>query len=223
MNKPKIVVRRTLIARNYTTVLQFLSLYLLVLAFFILLVTISTVDKKKVEAVVDSIKSDAEQDKRESGPILAGQVFQDKTTELFATELGVQKIEIMQLGKIMRIQMTADALFEPEKAITKKSQQPLIDRVIAALSSRPPGYQFDMEFVIGSAFSSGQNLPTQQTLEMRRAGAFVREMLSRGAPPDAVSIGMGHIEKGQAVMWFYVRSPNDAKIFYKRLIAPPEE
>ena len=223
MNKQKPVVRRTLIARNDTTVLQFLSLYLLVLAFFILLVTISTVDKTKVDAVVDSIKSDAEQDKRESGPILAGQVFQDKTTELFATALGVQKIEIMQLGKIMRIQMTADALFEPEKATTKKSQQPLMDRVIAALSSRPPGYQFDMEFVIGSAYSSGQNLPTQQTLEMRRAGAFVREMLSRGAPPDAVSIGMGHIEKGQAVMWFYVRSPNDAKKFYKRLIAPPEE
>ena len=223
MNKQKTIVRRTLIARNDTTVLQFLSLYLLVLAFFIILVSISTVDKKKVDAVVDSIKSDATQDKRESGPILAGQVFQDKTTELFATALGVQKIEIMQLGKIMRIQMTADALFEPEKAITKKSQQPLIDRVIAALSSRPPGYQFDMEFVIGSAYSSGQNLPTQQTLEMRRAGAFVREMLSRGAPPDAVSIGMGHIEKGQAVMWFYVRSPNDAKKFYKRLIAPPEE
>ena len=223
MNKPKTTVRRTLIARNDTTVLQFLSLYLLILAFFILLVTISTVDKKKVEAVVDSIQSDAEQDKRESGPILAGQVFQDKTTELFATALGVQKIEIMQLGKIMRIQMTADALFEPEKAIIKKSKQPLIDRVIAALSSRPSGYQFDMEFVIGSAYSSGRNLPTQQSLEMRRAGAFVREMLSRGAPPDAVSIGMGHIEKGQAVMWFYVRSPNDAKKFYKRLIAPPEE
>ena len=223
MNKQKTIVRRTLIARNDTTVLQFLSLYLLVLAFFIILVSISTVDKKKVDAVVDSIKSDATQDKRESGPILAGQVFQDKTTELFATELGVQKIEIMQLGKIMRIQMTADALFEPEKAIIKKSKQPLIDRVIAALSSRPSGYQFDMEFVIGSAYSSGLNLPTQQTLEMRRAGAFVREMLSRGAPPDAVSIGMGHIEKGQAVMWFYVRSPNDAKKFYKRLIAPPEE
>ncbi len=223
MSDKKPLVRRVLIARNDTTVLQFLSLYLLVLAFFILLVTISTVDKDKVDAVVDSIKSDAEIDKKQSGPILAGQVFQDKTTELFATALGVQKIEIMQLGKIMRIQMTADALFEPERAITKKSQQPLIDRVIAALSSRPPGYQFDMEFVIGSAYSTGQILPTQQTLEMRRAGAFVREMLNRGAPPDAVSIGMGHIDEGQAVMWFYVRSPKDAKKFYKRLIAPPEE
>ena len=123
----------------------------------------------------------------------------------------------------MRIQMTADAIFEPEEAIIKESQQPLMDRVIAALSSRPPGYQFDMEFVIGSAYTSGRSLPTQQTLEMRRAGSFIREMLSRGAPPDAVSIGMGSIENGQAVMWFYVRSPNDAKKFYQRLIAPPEE
>ena len=219
----KTTVRRILIARNDTTVLQFLSLYLLILAFFILLVTISTVDENKVDAVVESIKSDAELDRRETGPILAGQVFQDKTTELFATALGVQKIEIMQLGKIMRIQMTADAIFEPEEAIIKESQQPLMDRIIAALSSRPPGYQFDMEFVIGSAYTSGRSLPTQQTLEMRRAGSFIREMLSRGAPPDAVSIGMGSIENGQAVMWFYVRSPNDAKKFYQRLIAPPEE
>ena len=165
----KTTVRRILIARNDTTVLQFLSLYLLILAFFILLVTISTVDKKKVNAVVESIKSDAELEKRETGPILAGQVFQDKTTELFATALGVQKIEIMQLGKIMRIQMTADALFEPEEAITKKSQQPLIDRVIAALSSRPPGYQFDMEFVIGSPYVSGKILPnTDSELIVRK-------------------------------------------------------
>jgi hypothetical protein len=219
----KTTTRFTVIARSDTNVLQFLSLYLLILAFFILLVTISTVDKKKLDDVVASIKSDSELDKKETGPILEGQVFQDKTTELFATALGVEKIEIMQLGKVMRIQMTADAIFEPESDVVKKSQQPTMDRLIAALSSRPPGYQFDMEFVIGSAYSSGQNLPTQETIEMRRAGSFIREMLSRGAPPDAVSIGLGHIDKGQVVMWFYVRSPNDAKIFYKRLIVLPEE
>jgi len=219
----KTTTRFTVIARSDTNVLQFLSLYLLILAFFILLVTISTVDKKKLDDVVASIKSDSELDKQETGPILEGQVFQDKTTELFATALGVEKIEIMQLGKVMRIQMTADAIFEPESDVVKKSQQPTMDRLITALSSRPPGYQFDMEFVIGSAYSSKQNLPTQETIEMRRAGSFIREMLSRGAPPDAVSIGLGHIDKGQAVMWFYVRSPNDAKNFYKRLIVLPEE
>jgi len=211
----------TIVGRD-STVLQFVSIYLLILAFFILLVTISIVDKEKVDAVAESVNPN-EINRPESGPVLAGQVFQDKTTELFATALGVEKIEIMQLGKIMRVQMTADSLFEPEKAIPKLSQRPLMDRVIAALSSRPPGYQFDMEFVMGSTYSEGNRLPTQQNLEMLRAGAYIREMLNRGVPPDSVSIGMGHVKKGQVVMWFYVRSPNDAKTFYKRLIAPPEE
>ena len=120
----------------------------------------------------------------------------------------------------MRVQMTADSLFEPGKIQPRVSQRPLMDRVIAALSSRPPGYQFDMEFVVGSPFSEGNRLSTQQSLEMLRAGAYVREMLNRGVPPDAVSIGLGQLEKGEVVMWFYVRTPKDAKNFYKRLIAP---
>ena len=158
-----------------------------------------------------------------SGPILAGQAFQDKTNQLFATTLGVEKIEVIQPGRVMRVQMAADSLFETDKAVIREGQRPMIDRLIASLSSRPPGFQFDMEFVIGSAYATGTNLPIGQTVEMLRAGAFVREMLGRGIPPDAISIGMRPIEQGQIVMWFYVRSPEDARKFYDRLIAPPEE
>jgi hypothetical protein len=34
---------------------------------------------------------------------------------------------------------------------------------------------------------------------------------------------MAPVKEGQVVMWFYVRSPDDAKKFYSRLIIPPEE
>ncbi len=218
---------------NNSTILQFLSLYLLVLAFFVLLVTISTFEKVKSSAVMDSLNStfatvlppstELTSFNSKSGPILAGQAFQDKTNKLFATTLGVEKIEVIQPGRIMRVQMAADSLFETGKAVMREGQRPMIDRLIASLSSRPPGFQFDMEFVIGSAYATGNNLPIGQTLEMLRAGAFVREMLSRGIPPDAISIGMRHVEQGQVVMWFYVRSPEDARKFYSRLIAPPEK
>lgn len=157
-----------------------------------------------------------------SGTILAGQAFQDKTNKLFATMLGVEKIEVIQPGRIMRVQMAADSLFENEKAVLRESQRPMIDRLITSLSSRPPGFRFDMEFVIGSAYATGTSLPIGQTLEMSRAGAFVREMLSRGVPPDAISVGMQPAEEGQVVLWFYVRSPEDTLKFYSRLIAPPK-
>jgi len=224
---------RFLTGSGNTTILQFLSLYLLVLAFFILLVTISTFEKVKSSAVMDSLnstfatvlppKTDLTSFTSKSGPIVAGQAFQDKTSKLFATTLGVEKIEVIQPGRVMRVQMAADSLFENEKAVIREAQRPMIDRLIASLSNRPPGFQFDMEFVIGSAFATGTSLPIGQTLEMSRAGAFVREMLGRGIPPDAISIGMRHIEEGQIVMWFYVRSPEEARNFYDRLIAQPEQ
>jgi flagellar motor protein MotB len=201
------------------TVVQFLSLYLIILAFFILLVSISTVSQEKSDAVLDSITKKELKKKKPK----AGKVFQDKTAVLFADALGVEKTEILQVGKIMRIVMAADALFEVNTAIIKTEQRPLIDRLIAALSNRPKGTQFDMEFVIGSAYSSGSRLPVKPNLAMSRAGAFAREILSRGAPPDAISIGMAPVENGQIVMWFYVRSPDDAKKFYSRLIIPPED
>jgi hypothetical protein len=232
MEKQNPTSGRLLIGGNNTTILQFLSLYLLVLAFFILLVTISTFEKVKSSAVMDSLNStfatvlppstELTDFNSKSGPILAGQAFQDKTNNLFATTLGVEKIEVIQPGRIMRVQMAADSLFEIDKAVMREAQRPMIDRLIASLSSRPPGFQFDMEFVIGSAYATGTSLPIGETLEMKRAGAFVQEMLGRGVPPDAISIGMRHGEEGQVVMWFYVRSPEDAQKFYTRLTAPEE-
>ena len=224
---------RLLFGGGNATTLKFLRLYLLVLAFFILLVTISTFEKVKSSAVMDSLnstfatvlppKTDLTSFTSKSGPIVAGQAFQDKTSKLFATTLGVEKIEVIQPGRVMRVQMAADSLFELDQAVIREAQRPMIDRLIASLSNRPPGFQFDMEFVIGSAFATGTNLPIGQTLEMSRAGAFVREMLGRGVPPDAISIGMRHIEEGQVVMWFYVRSPEEARKFYDRLMVQKEE
>ena len=160
MEKQNATPGRLLIGGNNTTILQFLSLYLLVLAFFILLVTISTFEKVKSSAVMDSLNStfatvlppntELTAFNSKSGPILAGQAFQDKTNKLFATTLGVEKIEVIQPGRVMRVQMAADSLFETGKAVMREAQRPMMDRLIASLSSRPPGFQFDMEFVIVS-------------------------------------------------------------------------
>lgn len=158
-----------------------------------------------------------------AGRVLAGQEFQDKVNKLFSTTLGVEKVEIVQPGRLMRVQMSADSLFELDSDVIRNSQRPLIDRIIASLSGRPPGFQFDMEFVVGSEFVDGASLPIGQTLQMRRAGSFVRGMLARGVPPDSISIGMRHENPDQVVMWFYVRSPEEAIKYYSHLINASEK
>ena len=97
-----------------------------------------------------------------------------------------------------------------------------MDRVIASLSERPPGYHFDMEFIIGSdGDGSGYGtLPVTQTLQMARAGVFVRSMLARGVPPDTVSVGIRKGNPNSVTMWFYIRSPIEVEAYYNKLRNP---
>lgn len=194
------------------TIALFLGLYLLILAFFILLVSISTVEKVKSKAVMDSLSStfsqllppssDMTPFTSKEGHIIAGEAFQEQVTGIFSSTLQVAKIEIVQPGELMRVLVPSQALFEVDRPELRKSQYALLDRIIAALSSAPPGVRFQMEFVIGAEYAVGRSLPIAQTLEMARAGTFAREVVSRGAPPDAVVVGLAPGDPDGVVIWF---------------------
>ncbi|MDA0239031.1 MAG: flagellar motor protein MotB [Proteobacteria bacterium] len=206
--------------------LQFLSLYLLVLAFFILLVTISTFEEVKSQAVMDSLNTTfanarpAETDPTlftsRAGQVLSSPQFLTDIQAVFTTAVEAARIEIVHPGRVMRIIMPLESLFFPGESRIRESQVALIDRVIASLNGRPRGVHYDMEFVVGTARTDNGEMPTAQGLPMTRAGVFVREMMSRGVPPDAISIGLRSVNPNEAVIWFYVRSENELQAIYRR-------
>jgi len=212
----------------------YLGLFLLVLAFFIVLVSMSTIEKVKSNAVKNSLTSAFSSILPPTtnpatflsleGEILAAPQFQAQIGELFSTAIQVAKVEVVQPGRLMRVVVPVESLFGESKTQVKPEQYPLLDRVVATLSGRPPGLRFDMEFVLGTRAATGRALPLDQTLEMARAGAFAREMARRGAPPDSVAIGLTAGDASEAVMWFYVRGEEEARL---RLLedegAPPGE
>ena len=208
------------------TIALFLGLYLVVLAFFILLVTISTLEETKSKRVMDSLSStftsivppsaDLRTFKAKDGDVLAGQEFQQQITGIFATELGIDQIETVQPGRQMRMILAADSLFFKDEARIRPAMYPMLDRTVAALSNRPAGLRFDMEFVIGAPTAAdGKTMPTEETLEVQRAGAFARAMNERGIPPDSISVGMrpGHVD--QIVIWFYTRDIEADKLRFE--------
>lgn len=199
-----------------STIALFLGLYLVVLAFFILLVSISTLEVAKSKKVLQSLSStftsivppsaSLQALKAQDGDVLAGREFQQQITGIYATELGIDRVETVQPGRQMRLLLSSDSLFFQGEARIRPAMYPLLDRTVAALSNRPPGLRFDMEFVIGTpTLADGKTMPIAQTLEVERAGAFARAMFERGMPPDSVSVGMrpGHV--GEVVIWFYTR------------------
>ena len=204
------------------TVFIFLSLFLMVLAFFIVLVAISTVEEAKSKAVMHSLTStfttllptgDKPTDfTAKEGEVLGRQEFQEKVTGIFATSLQVAKVKVVKPGSLMRARMPASAMFYEGETRFRQNVFPFMDRTIAALGGRPPGLRFDMEFVIGAPYTDNLNLPAQETLEMARAGSFVREMIARGAPPDSLSIGLSPGDPEQITMRFYVRQQDEVQL-----------
>ena len=190
-----------------SSIALFLALYLLVLAFFILLVSISTIEEVKSQAAMDILTSSfttilppslqLTAISNSEGDVIAGQQFQEQVTNIFSTTIQVVV----------------------EKTDIREANHPLLDRIVASLSGRPPGFRYDMEFVIGSSYEAGKIMPIGQTLEMARAGAFVRTMLERGAPPDSVAVGIQPGDPKRCSIWFYVRSSDETRLKFM----PPDK
>lgn len=198
-----------------STIALFLSLFLLILAFFILLVTISTIEDVKSSAVKDSLSSafksivppstSPTEFTSKDGDFIAGQQFQEQIDGIFATALRVAKVEVVQPGRLMRVKFPTNNLYVGETAEINSSAFALLDRIVAALSAPPPGLRFDMELVIGSPYSPNTGMATEQTLEMARVGGFARVMTERGLPSGNVAIGLMPGDTEDVTIWFYTR------------------
>ncbi len=207
------------VAGESNSISLFLSLFLLVLAFFIVLVSISTLEEVKSNAVKDSLTStfkavippstDPTEFTSKDGDVLAGQQFQEQVTGIFATTLQIAKIEIVQPGRLMRIKLPTNAMYVDGESAIRPVAVPVLDRIVAVLSARPPGLRFDMEFVIGSPYTSGKSLPVVQTMEVERVGNLAREMFRRGVPPDSVSVGIRPGRADEVTIWFFVRQDTE--------------
>lgn len=205
------------------TLALFLGLYLLILAFFILLVSLSTTENVRAKAVMEGLSSTFSSllppssdpthfASKEGDLVAAGHEFQEQISKFFATEIQVTKVEIVTPGRAMRVVMPSDALFQTGKAVLREAQFPLLDRVVAELSRRTPGMRYEMEFVIGARFAVGHDLPVGQTLESERAGSMARLMAARGVPPGGVSVALKPGDPKEAILWFLSRPLDEARV-----------
>lgn len=200
----------------------FLGLFLLVLAFFILLVSISTIENVKSKEVMNSLTStfsdlvtpvtDPTDFVSMQGEILSPEVFQDRIAGVFSANVAVDHIRVIQPGRVMRIDLQALELFVDGSANIRPGHIDLIDRIVASLSANPKGIRYEMAFLIGSTMPDSIDLPTSQTLEISRAGNFARILIERGAPPNAISVGIRDGAATDVTIHFYTRDEDLARL-----------
>lgn len=222
MDDFKITPRPDMSEGGGSTTSLFLGLYLLVLAFFILLVSISTRETVRTNAVMDSLTSafsavlppntDLTAFNAKQGDVLAGQRFQEEITGIFTTAVSVAQIRVVRPGRLMQIMVPSDALFHVGEARIREAQYALMERIVTTLSGAPAGLRYELEFVVGTRRGVGGILDVQGGLEMRRAAAFAREFAARGGSRRSIAIGLKPGDPARTVISFYVRAGNEGLI-----------
>lgn len=193
------------------SVVLLLSLFLLLLVFFIVLNAQSVQAVSRVKAAMDSLERSFHIDPRlREGydPVAsrAGTVYATERLngigDLFATAVSVAKVTTVSPGQLLEVRLAADELFEPGTAEVRRDRQGLIDRVTTSLREVRLGERVELEALLAISPSG----PGQPPGPIERAGALARTLVADGAPATGVTIGIERGEPGTARLLFSIRS-----------------
>lgn len=208
-------------AKDQTAAL-FLGLYLILLAFFVLLNTMASPKEDRVKAVLGSLLSTFSTEILNTqapteftasvGDILASEEFHREIRDFFEVAVPLSRVEFFSAGNMMRITLPADQLFEPGSIVLREESKEILDRVVRAMSRRVEGLRYDVEFTTFTGPFAAAPTGGAQVLEVARAGAFARILVDRGIGAEAITIGAQPGNPSELSMTFLVRIIDQAKV-----------
>lgn len=207
--------------RRDTTLIQVLSLYLILLAFFVLLYNSSRVEDARARSVAGSLQATfSETGKKRDQPApntsmladtLAAAQFMQAMAEAVKQEVPVAEIDVVKRGRLLRARLQAMDLFPDGSADLWPGRLDLIERIAAALNDRPSGTRYDLEVLFASPWITPKMLGKKPPLVVARATNIAMAVDRAGAPKGTVSVGVRQGESGWIDLRFHIRSEQEAR------------
>lgn len=182
--------------REGATVALFLALYLVLLAFFILLVAMSEGHSHKSREILEGLNSrfasrDAPGGETPSfasdlGRVVSPAEFLDTVTRVYETAIPAARIEEIVPGRVMQLSLHVDALFAHDTEILRPAQRRAFAELVASLSAPPPGLRYVVEAAFGVA-EPEDLLPVASNRAARRAAIVAAAFAEEGAPPGTAA------------------------------------
>lgn len=208
-----------------STTSLFLSLYLVLLAFFILLNALSKIEEKKARETMKSInetfsRSEGIDIKPELEEIKEGSIEEEYTQGAYLS--GIMKIakeninepdiKITTFGNYIRITYPIERFFEPASSRIMGKQKSLLTKIADEVSTIPEGQRMDVDFTIGVDGSQASSPDASNNLSVARSGEFARFMESIGVSQHLISVGIKPSVKGVVKITFYDRNISEAEV-----------
>ena len=204
-----------------------LSLFILLLAFFILLNAISNRTEVKSQAVMDSLLStfrtieDSSQSVQTLSFLLGAtpepEDLVHEMRQLWVNAIPIVEVKLLRDGKSMRLRLPANMIFAGGAALLRKDRRDLIKNIASILATEAAGFANELELLVGTDWRAGKEFDLKtNNLEIQRLVEFVGELISHGAPPASVSIGVHERGGKEFELRFFVRSKAPAKTDFRK-------
>ncbi len=205
-----------------SNIVLLLSLMLILLAFFILLNSLSKFETGRARAVIESVNR-AFNGKIESGDrtpaysALLGSLPEveaklREVASLFEAIVPSTRVKRIRRAKAVRVELPAASLFRPAGVRLRPRSGILIQRLARLLARGPrggPSYDLEVLLGVGAPPAGGARpvTPDPRSLEVRRAALLAQRLIEEGLPPPALSIGL--LPRQPGTVRFVVRVRRD--------------
>jgi hypothetical protein len=186
----------------------FVSVYVVILAFFIVLNSMSKVDQSKLENLVESVnqafnmpsKVFTTKEKDDGGLNEVVAQFFNEVQNWAQTIFKIDGLEIIKKGNTMLVRIPTNKIFSEGKAEFTESSEPKVKELARLLSGWMQNFRLTAEIVIET---SGYELANEKTLEIlaiERAGLFAETLTEMGV--NGMNIAPGIRKTGEDFIAF---------------------
>jgi flagellar motor protein MotB len=205
------------------TLLQILSLYLLLLAFFVLLFNLSRTEELKSNSVARSLNTSFSRKgvpekepeifvSAEGDVIGASKEIVRKFGLLIKTAIPIAEIKVVEVGRIFQARFPVNEIFDPGRATPRPERARRIRRIADEMANPPRGIHYEVEVMFTGSRDRDEQSAKSHALSVSRAGYFARMAIAMGIPSGMIATGVAVGQPDWVEMMFHLRSRKEAPL-----------
>lgn len=200
----------------------FVSLYIVLLAFFIMLNTIAIKDEQKMRSASQSVAQafsyqeikDTPEMFSEAGTELSAAQFFKEMKALAASFVPIEKQALYSMGNTMEVVLPQDFVFVKDHAELQQINLPFFEKIAEALSRWQDGLRIEAELLVSQPRSTVQLIEREEgnNLPVARTSALGLYLEKQGVHPKSIIAGLKYEDEANVTLRFNVREIGAARL-----------
>lgn len=193
-----------------------LSLFLLLLAFFVLLSTLSRFEATRTEAVLGSLDAtfraaDESGVTRRldslAGAIVGAERLEGVVTDILRTGIALGVYEVVRVGSELTAIVSVSEMFEESSADPRPGILDLADALADALAKQPAGLRYEVDVFMHPGEGA-------EALAVGRANTLAQAFFDGGVEDGGLAVGLGSGDPQKIQLVFRVLAVDDSGVSY---------